>query len=550
MFSGLLDRRSGGSLDRRRTVRGGRRVTDRLRTGVVGALLSILTASVAGAQPAALGWHTSGASILDPLGYRFVITGINWYGFETRDRVAHGLWTKDYKYILDQARQYGYNTVRIPFSNDMWERNPIPNNVSACPECKGKTARDILALIVNYAGSLGLHVILDNHRSTAGNSAQENGLWYARGYPEQSWIRDWVGVQEWVHGLPQSLADTIPVIYRAADGFPTVLGYDLRNEPHTPSRKAYSAGATWGSGDGIEPAVNPNPNPFTPVCIASSTCHDWRLAAERAGDTILGEAAKNGWEYPLIFVEGLGLTPADGGSHAAGPYDGYWWGGNLKGVNGNSTTPGAPIVLNAGGNAADLGPAVYNQTVYSAHDYGPSLYRQSWFNSSTCYKSGCSPSSLADVWTRYWAHLNLPGGVSPVWPGQPSYPWENTGHIAYTQSPLFIGEFGTANAESDLSSSVAGSQGQWNTDLINFIQSSYLLTSLNDSGFPVADLHWTYWALNDEDSYALLGANYAGLENARKEYSFLCFIQQGLLAVPWGSGSGRCGSTGSLPVPE
>src|SRR3712207_818764 len=146
----------------------------------------------------AAGWRTSGTGIVNPSGGQFTISGVNWYGFETRDSVAHGMWTKDYKTIVDQIKQYGYNTIRIPFSNAMWESNPFPssNQLSACGECKGKRARDILALIVNYAGSQGLHVVLVNHRSTAGNSAQENGLWYTSGYSEQAWIRDWVSVQE------------------------------------------------------------------------------------------------------------------------------------------------------------------------------------------------------------------------------------------------------------------------------------------------------------------------------------------------------------------
>ena len=512
-----------------------------------GALLS------AGTGAAATGWSTSGPQILNPAGAPFVITGINWYGFETRDNVAHGMWSKHYRYILDEVKQYGYNTVRLPFSNAMWETNPVPTSskLSACPECKGKRARDIMALIVNYAGSIGLHVILDNHRSTAGNSAQENGLWYTSGYNEQAWIRDWVSAQQWVHGVPQTLggADTITVNYLASDGSPIVLGYDLRNEPHTPSRTAYLDGATWGSGDGIAPATNPNPNPFAPACVATSTCHDWRLAAERAADTIFGEALNNGWSYPLIFVEGIGQYPTATGSAASGPYDGYWWGGTLLGVNGNANNAGAPIVLNAGGNASGLGAAVYNQLVYSAHDYGPALYKQSWFNTSTCYRSGCSASSLADVWRKYWAHINLTSGINPAWPGHAAYPWANTGHTAYTQAPVYIGEFGTANLDSDLYTSGAGSQGQWFTDLVNFIQSSYTRTASNDSGIPVTSLHFTYWALNDEDNYALLGSSYTGLENPKKEYSFLCFIQRGPLAVPPGSGSGQCGSTGSLPSP-
>src|SRR5512133_902548 len=55
------------------------------------------------------GWRTSGTQILNPSNQPFLISGVNWYGFETRDNVAHGLWTKDYKYILDEVKQYGFN---------------------------------------------------------------------------------------------------------------------------------------------------------------------------------------------------------------------------------------------------------------------------------------------------------------------------------------------------------------------------------------------------------------------------------------------------------
>ncbi|HMA36619.1 MAG TPA: cellulase family glycosylhydrolase [Chloroflexia bacterium] len=506
------------------------------------------------AQAAPAGWTTSGTKILNPAGGQFVITGINWYGFETADHVVHGLYSKDYTYIVNEAKQYGYNTLRIPFSNEMWELNPIPGSskLSACPSCAGKHARDILAMIVNYAGSIGLHVILDNHRSEAGNSAEGNGLWYFvsgnNNYPESSWLADWVNVQRWVHGIAQP-SDTVAVNYLAADGAPIVVGYDLRNEPHTPSRTAYLAGATWGSGDGIDPTGNPNPNPFAPACVAGSTCHDWRLAAERAGDNLLGDAAANGWANPLLMVEGIGQYPAANGTAANGPYDGYWWGGSLLGVNGNANNPGAPVVFNAGGTASSLGAAVANQVVYSAHDYGPSLFQQTWFNTSTCYTSGCSASSLADVWAKNWAYINLPGGVNPAWAGHASYPWANTGQTAYNQAPIYIGEGGTGKADSDIYSSGAGSQGQWFTDLMNFIQSSNALNTTNNSGLAVTNLTFTYWALNSEDNYGLLGSSYTGLANSKKEYSFLCFVQWGPLAVPRGSGSGQCGSTGPFPNP-
>jgi endoglucanase len=510
--------------------------------------------STAPAAAAGGGWSTNGVKILDPTGTEFIISGVNWFGFETRDAVAHGLWAQDYKFLLNKIKQYGFNTVRLPYSDEMWRTNPVPR-AGACAECKNKHSRDIMALILNYGGSIGLHFILDNHRSNAGNSAQENGLWYlvagSSNYPESVWIADWLSIQSWLHGNQQTLGsvDTVTVNYLGSDGFPVVIGFDLRNEPHTPSRKAYLEGATWGTGDGIDPNVNPNPNPFAPACIANSVCHDWRLGAERAADTILGDASGRGWDLPLIFVEGIGQYPASGGTAANGPYNGTWWGGDLEGVNGNSTNPGAPVVLNVGGNATALGPAVTNKLVYSAHEYGPNLFKQSWFNPNTCYTAGCGASSLADTWRKFWAYINLPGGVNPLWPGHAAYPWANTGHTAYTQAPIYMGEFGTENTDADLSSTTRGSQGQWFTDAVNFVQSSYTRTASNDSGLAVTSLHWTYWALNANTTTGLLGSDWASLASSRKEYSFLCVIQRGPLAVPPGPGPGQCGSTGPLPAP-
>ena len=187
--------------------------------------------------------------------------------------------------------------------------------------------------------------------------------------------------------------------------------------------------------------------------------------------------------------------------------------------------------------------------MYSAHDYGPVEYVQNWENAATCYRSGCGPSSLADVWYANWAHLSAPGGINPVWPGHATYPWANTGHSGYATAPVFLGELGTGSAATDLTSGTRGSQGQWFTDLVNFIESSRAKTTVNDSGTAVDNLHWAYWALNDEDAYALLGANYTGLESPTKEYSYVCVLQRGPQAVPRGTGAGQCGSTGPLPAP-
>jgi hypothetical protein len=129
-----------------------------------------------------------------------------------------------------------------------------------------------------------------------------------------------------------------------------------------------------------------------------------------------------------------------------------------------------------------------------------------------------------------------------------AFPWQNTGSSPYTQAPVWIGEFGTGNGPYDLASTLPGSQGQWFTDLINFIQSSYDRTSRNDPGIPLEPLSWTYWAINSGDEYALLGDEYKGLANPTKQYSFLCYI---LRSPPRGSHPQQpCGVTGSLPPPH
>jgi len=121
--------------------------------------------------------------------------------------------------------------------------------------------------------------------------------------------------------------------------------------------------------------------------------------------------------------------------------------------------------------------------------------------------------------------------------------------LPYSQTPVYLGEFGTGNNESDLTSSplVRGSEGQWFTDLVNFILSSYTLSS--DSTYQVMNLQWTYWALNTEDGFALLGTNYSGLANSDKEYTYLCSIQQPdqLISPPPVLPPAQC--TDTLPTP-
>jgi endoglucanase len=71
-------------------------------------------------------WHTSGAQSLGTKGDTVRIAGINWYGFETTDEMVHGLNAQDYHRILNTIKAEGFNTIRLPFSDQMVESPIIP----------------------------------------------------------------------------------------------------------------------------------------------------------------------------------------------------------------------------------------------------------------------------------------------------------------------------------------------------------------------------------------------------------------------------------------
>jgi endoglucanase len=80
----------------------------------------------------------------------------------------------------------------------MVESNPVPTNYTSYANggpantvLVGQTALQDLDTIVAYAGSIGLRVILDNHRSEAGETNEASGLWYTSAYPQANWIADW-----------------------------------------------------------------------------------------------------------------------------------------------------------------------------------------------------------------------------------------------------------------------------------------------------------------------------------------------------------------------
>ncbi len=225
----------------------------------------------AGGTPTDSGWlSTSGNQIVDAAGHSVQIAGVNWFGFESSNMSPDGLWARSYKDMMNQMVSLGFNTIRLPFSSDMLHSTATASGINYAdnPDLAGLTPLQVMDKIVDYAGQVGLKIILDHHRSDSGAGTSPNGLWYDANHSQAQWVGDW-----------QMLAG------RYADD-PQVIGADLHNEPYN---------GTWGDG---------GPN-------------DWAAAAATAGDAI-GTVNPN-W---LIFVEGIGTYQGQS----------YWWGGNLMGV--------------------------------------------------------------------------------------------------------------------------------------------------------------------------------------------------------------------------
>jgi endoglucanase len=317
---------------------------------VATAAAGVLTAAVLAASPASAATggtgtgylHTSGNKIIDSTGATVRLTGINWFGMETDNKTFHGLWSSNpWRSQLDTMARLGYNTLRIPFSDDALKAGATASGINDYinPDLVGLSPLAILDKVVGYAGTKGMRVILDRHRPTA---AGQTALWYTAAVPESTWISDW-----------QSLA-------RRYAGNTTVIGADLHNEPHAEGTNPAATGACWGCGD---------------------TARDWRLAAERAGNAIL--SVQPNW---LIFVEGVSC-PSGGLSNVwdgdtSNDEDCGWWGGNL------SKAGAFPVRL-----------SVANRVVYSPHEYATSVYHQSWFDDPSY------PANMPAIWDKYWGYL-------------------------------------------------------------------------------------------------------------------------------------------------
>ncbi|MBE1608056.1 cellulase family glycosylhydrolase [Actinopolymorpha pittospori] len=278
-----------------------------LVASLIGAFAPNYATAQAAAEPTASAGplHAEGSKLFDANGKQVTLTGVNWFGFETNAFAPHGLWTRNWKSMLDQMKASGFNTIRLPYSNQLFD--PASKPAAAIdyhknPDLKGLHGLALMDKIVDGATDRGLMVLLDQHRPDA---QAQSELWYTDHLSEDKWVQDWT------------------MLARHYRDNPLVIGADLHNEPH--------GRATWGTGD-------------------KST--DWRLAAERAGNAVL--KANPNW---LIVVEGIDSYNNDG----------YWWGGNLMGAKDHPVRLSEPNKLVY--SAHDYGPGVSQQSWFGAPNF-------------------------------------------------------------------------------------------------------------------------------------------------------------------------------------
>ena len=286
--------------------------------------------------PAATGWlHTDGGAIKDSNNNPYTIKAVSWFGLETPDCVPHGLWgTLTIDEALANIKSMGFNTVRLPYSNECLAAASIKGSVNywanRAYNLEGKRPLDVMDTVIARAKANGLQIILDRHRPS---SADQSPLWYTSAFPETKWISDW-----------KMLADR----YKSD---PTVIGADLHNEP--------AGAATWGRG---------------------TAATDWQAAATLGGNAVLASNPNL-----LIIVEGI-ENQGDGTS--------TWWGGGLADVGAKPVVLNTPnrVVYSP----HDYPASLYPQRWFSDPAYPanlPAVWDKDW---GYIQKQGIAPILLGE----------------------------------------------------------------------------------------------------------------------------------------------------------
>lgn len=205
-------------------------------------------------------------------GARANIRGTNWFGMEG-DNALHGLWAVSLESILDTLAKEGFNLIRIPLNLEFMENpngtQPATINYAVNPQLLGKSAGDIMDIILTEMAKRGMLALPDVHRTKKTD-----------------------GIDPWPINENRSVDRLTKAWINFLDRYSKhkcIVGCDLCNEPHHQD-------CTWDK---------------------------WATWAEQVGNGILAKHPDK-----LIFVAGVFARSDDNPLKHMGAY----WGGVLDGV--------------------------------------------------------------------------------------------------------------------------------------------------------------------------------------------------------------------------
>ncbi|MBP0973343.1 MAG: cellulase family glycosylhydrolase, partial [Oscillospiraceae bacterium] len=289
------------------------RLFKRLMAGVSALALSFsMMASTGAALPTGAAddsnddWlHAVGSRLYDSQGNEVWLTGANWFGFNCSENCLHGLYAADADEMLASISAHGINVLRFPISTTLLKswmegephkvssvqasylppKDEVGEDGTVTPAGKygninrdfvkedGKTLKnsmEIFDIMIQKCKKYGIKVFIDIHSPDENNSGHDYELWYGKaGITTKDW------------------QDTLVWLAKKYANDDTLIGYDLKNEPH--GKREYK-------GD------------TCPTTIAkwddSKDENNWAYAATQCAEAIL-DVNPNA----LIFIEGIEQYP-------------------------------------------------------------------------------------------------------------------------------------------------------------------------------------------------------------------------------------------------
>lgn len=432
--------------------------------------------------------QTNGGKVVDSkTGDPVILKSVNWAGAEANNYVPDGLWQVSYKDLINQIAEWGFNSIRFPFSGDTFKQSApasgainlyakgtdgdydnldfTTNQDATNPEWK--TIYGVFDTIISYCATKGLRVIFDHHRRASGSGGTDGAPTDAS-YTQADWEATWVALGQ--H-------------YSAANGFSNVCGADLHNEPYQ---------LTWSDWvtacNGVITALQAV-NPDWLIIVEGVGTYDNRstwwagqlqgVAVGQYYVSVLGIVdGGTGWSTgdTFSFNGGTGTVATESNGVVktvsiltASPVatDPSSSSAPTSAITGSGT--GLTIIIQASAAPQAVQPtlAVANKLVYSPHEYGQSVGAQNWLETTTQTVANY-PNNLPAVWDSFWGYI-VKQNIAPVWIGE------------------FGGQFGVnGSGVADPTQVNASYEKQWVSTLVDYVKAN--------------GISFSYWDLNPDST--------------------------------------------------